>query len=93
MDINEVKAQHEAANDSEVVVKYGTGNVAFQEMLGGYMVRYEAETVPQLVELMNVMEARSKQRRQDRESVGKTGPKLTKEAMAYLTDTVSGSSI
>ena len=61
MTLDELKAEHEKQNGSECVVHRSAGLVAFEERLGDYFVRYEAETVPQLIDLMS--EIRERQRR------------------------------
>ncbi len=57
-DIDAVKADREAQSGSEVVVKYGIGVVAFEERFNGYVLRYEAENVPQLLELIEQLQTK-----------------------------------
>jgi hypothetical protein len=59
-ELEAVKAQREAANGTEVVTRYGIGVVAMEERIGEYVIRYEAESVPQLIDLMNEIDAKRK---------------------------------
>ncbi len=43
----------------------GIGNVAFEERMGDYVIRYEGETVAQVLELMAEMEAKWERKREE----------------------------
>ncbi len=57
-DIEQRAADLEATNGSETVVRYGVGVVAFEERINGYVIRYEAEDVGQLLDLMDAIQRR-----------------------------------
>lgn len=64
--LDKLAAEHEFANGSEVVTRYGIGAVSFEERLNGYVLRYEAETVPQLIELMAKVNAEQRRQKDER---------------------------
>lgn len=59
-ELEQVAVERAAADGSETVVRYGVGVVAFEERFNGYVVRYEAENVPQLLDLIKQLDEKRK---------------------------------
>ncbi len=68
--LDKFAAEQEEKSGAEVVTKYGIGNVALEERLSNYVLRYEAETVPQLIELIEWHEAKRKREQAERKLKG-----------------------
>jgi DNA polymerase III delta subunit len=68
-ELDTIKSEHETANGSEVTVtRYGIGAVAFEERMGEYVLRYEGESVAQVLELMAELEALRKRKREEKKA-------------------------
>lgn len=50
--MNESDALNSGGPEETSVIKYGAGVFAFMESMGGYMHRYEAPSIAELMELM-----------------------------------------
>jgi hypothetical protein len=56
-------------------IKYGNGNVAYMEEMGGYVVRYEARTVTDLMYLIESIHQRNQRLKLERQ--GQAQPEVT----------------